>query len=1136
METKEIINLKKLFIPERINQANKEELERELYYIECNPDISIYLQNIKKSITEPIPNTNNSTVVWVMGISDEKPKDGGINRTPTTLPDIDYDTDGRNEIKEYLTKKYGQKHVTLLGTYQTLKTKGAVKDVIRQILPNMPFEEVNNLTKKFDAIKRTDTDRIKEVIISSGKDYEFLGEQYSSELAFFYASLEADPSLLKWFQENPKVQEYVANLLGNAKSTGIHAGGIVVSSADVTETIPLTFSSDDGLFVTQPEMAFVEESGLVKFDFLGLKTLADLNLTMKLIKERKGINLAFKDIPLDDKKILEEFKKGNSLSVFQFNTSLSVSILTKLKSVDSINDLAIITSIARPGPLAMKMDIDFIKRKNGEEPISYLHPLLEPILKDTYGITCIAEGSKILTKRGQVNIENVKIGDFVKTEDGSWQKVLANWNKGKQKTIRIRVSNGEELVCTPDHKILTQDGWKEAGQLSNKDIIKSFWVEKEKKNIGDLKDWLIGLAIADGDLNESTIRIACSDESFANKVCEIAKVAFNLNNAHAKKHGRCWYAVLDQEKNNNGFFSTNFKPNNFTKTIKKLGLFNKNSYTKKLPKNFSLNMLAGFIEGDGSLINHKIRIKNKDLAYGIYKALQSYRIPSNFFEEEQGVFSVSFNDYENRIPFQIKKYKQTKNANVYVPRSYLDKIEIPKKRENTKLYQQIKNKRKFVSLSIVKELGVKIPHRHWSKVLSIKEDNIRQVYDLSVENVHSFLTGGLVTHNCYQEQVMKVVQVIGGLNGDESVTVLKGMGKKQLDKILKYKEKFIKYAVNSKGLKQEKAEEIWSYLQAFAEYGFNRSHAIAYSCVSYLCMWFKEYYPAEWMSAVLSGADKEDFKIFYQTWKDFIQPPHVNLSGDMFKITDDNKVIMPFSAINGVGGKVVEAIVETQPYKDFDDFFARVDKRRVTKAAMISLCFAGAFDCFKPDAHYSENKWRKQLLVRLIELREKMKKPSAKEKEEHVKFVDEVKNMTRGQMVMREISLLNFTSFDYYEQFYAQMTEGAKKVFGSEALKPEQVMEQPNDKQIVVGGAVESIIFFVTKSGKNKGKEMARITLANEGNKCSIVIFPKKLEESDKGSGKLRKIKEFTPLIVKGKVNHWNGDVSVILDECWALV
>ena len=776
MENTNIKKIQDLFSKEKLKKADPSEVEREMFFIECNPSIADYLLNLKNEIKEPIPNTNNSTVMWLMGICDQEPVSGGISRTATTLPDIDYDTDGRNQIKEYLANKYGRKHVTLLGTYQTLKTKGAIKDVIRQLKPDLEFEEVNNLTKKFDAIKRTDTEQIQEIIIASGKDYSFLGEQYSSELAYFYACLESDASLAKWFEENIEIKESVTNILGNAKSTGIHAGGIVVSEADVTESIPLFYSSDDGLFVTQPEMAYVEESGLVKFDFLGLKTLGDLNLAGKLIKERKGISLSFKDIPLDDKKIFDEFRKGNTISVFQFNTSLSISILTKLKSVDSINDLAIITSIARPGPLAMQMDKDFIKRKNGEEPISYLHPLLEPILKDTYGIIV------------------------------------------------------------------------------------------------------------------------------------------------------------------------------------------------------------------------------------------------------------------------------------------------------------------------------------------------------------------------YQEQVMKVVQELGGLTGDESVTVLKGMGKKQLDKILKYKEKFLKYAVSVKKLTKEKAEEIWLYLQAFAEYGFNRSHAIAYSCVSYLCMWYKEYYSSEWISAVLSGADKEDFKIFYQSWKDKIEPPHINLSGDMFTINAEEKVIMPFSSINGVGTKVVEAIVEGQPYASFDDFFGRVDKRRVTKAAMISLVFSGAFDFMKPDVHYSENKWRKQLLVRLIQLREKMKKPSAKEKEEHLAFIEEIKNMTRGQMVMKEIALLNFTSFDYYDQFYEKMTVGAKEKLGAEAMKPEEVYNQPNDKVVVVGGAVEEITFFVAKNGKSKGKEMARITLANEDKKCTIMIFAKKLEESDRGSGKLRKIKEFTPLIVKGKVNHWNGNVSVILDECWILV
>jgi DNA-directed DNA polymerase III PolC len=775
MEFKHITQIKQHFQKDRLSEVDPHHLDEEMFYLECNPEIARYLLNIKKKVTEAIPNVNNSTVMYVMGMTNDKPK-GGIARTPTTLPDIDYDTDGRDAVKTYLTQKYGQKHVTLLGTYQTLKTKGAVKDVIRQLLPAMPFEEVNGLTKKFDGIKRTDTEMIQTTLEASGTDYSFLGDAWSSELAFFYACLEFDPTLKKWFQENPQVQDSVSNILGNAKATGIHAGGIVVSAADVPTTIALNYSEDDGLFVTQPEMKYVEESGLVKYDFLGLKTLADLNLCMKLIEQRKGRKMSFKDIPLDDKKVLAEFQKGNTISVFQFNTDLSVSILTKLKSIENINDLAIITSIARPGPLNMGMDKTFIDRKNGVEPITYMHPLLEPILKDTYGIVV------------------------------------------------------------------------------------------------------------------------------------------------------------------------------------------------------------------------------------------------------------------------------------------------------------------------------------------------------------------------YQESVMKVVQVLGGLSGDESVTVLKAMGKKQRDALVKFKDKFLKYAVNSHGIKQQLAEEIWSYLEAFAEYGFNRSHAIAYSCVSYLCMWFKEYYPAEWISAVLSGADKEDFKIFYQTWKNMILPPNVNLSGDLFKINEEDKVIMPFSAINGVGGKVVEAIVEGQQYKDFDDFFARVDKRRVTKAAMINLIFAGCFDSMKPDIHYSENKWRKQLLVRQVELREKVKKPSAKEKEENAKFVEEVKSLTRGQMVMKEIALLNFTSFDYYEQFYAQMTEGAKKIFGSEAMKPEQILDQPNNKAVVVGGAVESIIFFPIKSGKNKGKEMAKIVLANEGNKCEIVVFPKTIESSDKGTGKIRKIKEFTPLIVKGKVNHWNGNVSVIFDECWILV
>lgn len=1138
MENQAVINVKKHFKGDRVLKVDASELKKEMYYIECNPDISEYLCALKDQLTDPVPNVNNSAIMYVMGLSDEMPKSGGISKTPTTLPDIDYDTDGRDAVKEYLVKKYGSDHVTLLGTYQTLKTKGAIKDSIRQLRPNMEFEEVNNLTKKFDAIKRTDSEAIEESIrnATSGRDYSFLGDNFSSEIAFFYACVELDPTVRKWFEENKEVEEAVTQLLGNAKATGIHAGGIVVSAANVPETIPVTFSQDAGLWVTQPEMAFVEESGLVKFDFLGLATLADLNLCLRLIKARHNKTIHFKDIPLDDQRVLDQFRKGNTQSVFQFNTSLSVSILTKLKSVSSINDLAIITSIARPGPLTMQMDKTFIARNNGDEEIRYLHPLLEPILKDTYGITCIAEGSNILTKRGLVPIELVKKGDFVKTEDGSWQKVLKNLDQGNKETIRVRTSNGQELVCTPDHKILTQSGWKYAADLLTSDIIKSFWENDISSKIGDDRDWLIGLALADGSLNESSITIACSDENFAKKVCKIAKRSFGLGNAHTMKNGDSWYAVMSMVKGHNGYFSKKFKKNPFKEKIVQLGLFNKDSYSKFMPPNPSLSLIAGFIEGDGSLISNKVRVKNKNLAFGLYMSLQGNKIPSNFYEEETGVWAVSFNDYEGKIPFRIKKYKKSNSPKIYLPKQYIQHLDIPKRRDNSLLYQQLKKKTDIVHWKFFKDYDITPDHDHWSRVLSVKSDKIRHVYDLSVENVHSFVVGGLVAHNCYQEQVMQSVQVLGGLSGDESVTVLKAMGKKQKDKLVKFKDKFLRVAQEKNKIPGALADEIWQYLEAFAEYGFNRSHAIAYSCVSYLCMWFKEYYSAEWKAAVLTNSDKDDFKVLYQFWKDDIRPPNINLSKNQYIIDDQNRVIMPLGSVNGNGTAVVEAIVKGQPYTSFEDFFSRVDKRKVTKAAMTNLIFAGCFDVLKPNQHYSEFKFRKETVAQLLKLREKIKKPSAVERKEQEEFLKELTDMSRGQMMMKEISLLNFTSFDYHEYYHAQMTEGAKKAFGHEALRPHEVLNMSNNKVVVVGGAVQSINFFPLKSGPNKGKEMCKIELSNDGGTCTVMVFAKTLELSDKAGGKIRKIKEYTPLIVKGKVNHWNGTVSVVYDEGWILI
>jgi DNA-directed DNA polymerase III PolC len=779
--------LQELILKDRISELNKKSYEQELFYLECNSEDCAYVLKVYdqlKSTNQKTSNPNNSTIMYLLGLTDVEPH-GIISKTPISLPDIDYDTDARDEIKNYLVKKYGEDHVSLLGTYNTLKVKGAIKDVVRRVRPEMNFDEVNAITKKFDLIKRTDTDQMKEILVGKGDQYSFITD-YASELAFFYSTQEVDRDLKNWFENNIEVKEAVIQLLGNAKSTGIHAGGIVVSSADIKTVVPLTYERDEHVWVTQPEMGHVEGAGLIKYDFLGLNTLGDLNRCLKLVNKRHGTKYTLSNIPLKDESVLDEFQKGNVKSVFQFDTNLVQPNLMKMKEIKSINDLAMITSIWRPGPLNMGMDKIFINRKNGDEPISYLDMSLEPLLKDTYGI-----------------------------------------------------------------------------------II-------------------------------------------------------------------------------------------------------------------------------------------------------------------------------------------------------------------------------------------------------------------------------------YQEDVLKVVQQIGGLTGDESVTVLKAMGKKQADKLVKYEEKFKKNGVKNfpsfsaiieyedfetkEKKKLKKIDALWSLLYSFSSYGFNKSHAIAYACVSYLCMWFKKYYTVEWISAVLDGSDKEDFKSMYQKWSSYILRPDVNESKGSYYISSDSKhVVMPFSAVNGVGDKAVDSIVAAQPFTSFADFYERVEKRKVNKKVFINLIFSGCFDCFKAP-ELTVSKYRKALIHEFIVLRHKEKKPGKLDKEQDDALLEEMDGLTRGKILMKEIDLLNFTSFDYHEFFKEKMTTESKRLLGSVASRPSEVLHLKDKTQVVIGGAIQSIVFTPIKTGKNMGKEMAILMLSNEGVTIRITIFPRQLEQDDKAGGELRKLQEGTPMIIKGNVNIWNDNFGVIYE------
>lgn len=402
--------IKDLIRQDRLTEDLTQFLESELFYLECNPDVASDLVS-KVMEGNKIQNKMNSTVVYLIGLSDEKPTKA-ITKTEPSLPDIDYDLEpiARDEVKKYLVAKYGREHVALIGTVQTLKTKGAIKDVLR--FAEIPAQEANEITKTWDFFNRPDFD---------------------TELDFFEAGLASNQNTLNFFKKRPDLKDAVIACLGAARGTGIHAGGIVVSREPITNVCPCVWDEDEEMFVTQIEMAYVEQSGLIKYDFLGLNTLSDLNETLKLIEAKHGVKIKLSSIPKEDEDVFDEFKMCRTESIFQFNTVTAMGLLRRLNSVRSIGDLAAITSLGRPGPLNMKMDDSFISRANGETDVVYDHDMLESTLKDTHGVIVFQE---------QVMKIAVELANFDGAESAHLIKAISKKIQAKVDAYKARFIEG----------------------------------------------------------------------------------------------------------------------------------------------------------------------------------------------------------------------------------------------------------------------------------------------------------------------------------------------------------------------------------------------------------------------------------------------------------------------------------------------------------------------------------------------------------------------------------------------------------------------------------------------------------------------------------------------------------------------
>lgn len=313
-----------------------------------------------------------SIVAWSLKITDLDPLkldllfERFLNPERVNMPDFDVDFCQENRYKtiEYVQKKYGFDHVAQIITYGKLQAKNVIRDVARVL--QMPYAQADRISKMIPPGVQGKNPTLQE-------------------------SLDQVPELEQMRQEDPQINKLFdigMKLEGLYRQSGMHAAGVVIGDRPLDQLVPLYKDPKADMPVTQYDMKFVEETGLIKFDFLGLKTLTVIKKAVDWVKKVHKIELDIDNIPLDDKLTYEMLQRGDTSAVFQFESPGMKDVHKQIKP-DRFEDLIAIVSLYRPGP--MDNIPTYIKRKHGEEEITYLHPDLAPILDETYGIMVYQE-------------------------------------------------------------------------------------------------------------------------------------------------------------------------------------------------------------------------------------------------------------------------------------------------------------------------------------------------------------------------------------------------------------------------------------------------------------------------------------------------------------------------------------------------------------------------------------------------------------------------------------------------------------------------------------------------------------------------------------------------------------------------
>ncbi|MCL9968612.1 MAG: DNA polymerase III subunit alpha [Aquirufa antheringensis] len=405
-------------------------------FISAGRDLGVYVGPGRGSAA-------GSVVAYCLGITNIDPIkynllfERFLNPDRKSLPDIDtdFDDEGRQKVIDYVVDKYGKNQVAHIATYGTMAAKMSIKDVSRVL--DLPLQESNALAKLVPEKPKITLDRIFNAALTGDKslaDKEGLNPEELEQVKELRRIKESG-GLPATVIENALILE------GSVRGTGIHAAGIIIAPSDLTDILPVATSKDVSLLITQYDGSVIENAGVIKMDFLGLKTLSILKEAVRLIKQNHNETIILDDLPLDDKTTYELYQRAETNGTFQFESPGMQKHLRDLKP-DQFSDLIAMNALFRPGPMVYIPN--YIARKHGREKIEYDLPEMEEYLSDTYGITVYQE---------QVMLLSQKLANFTKGDADVLRKAMGKKDKATIDKMKGKFMEGGAANNHPVDKL-----------------------------------------------------------------------------------------------------------------------------------------------------------------------------------------------------------------------------------------------------------------------------------------------------------------------------------------------------------------------------------------------------------------------------------------------------------------------------------------------------------------------------------------------------------------------------------------------------------------------------------------------------------------------------------------------------------